>query len=226
MTLLNNLATSAGCRQRKRKTGLENVLGTIALMALVIGGVSVVGYLFTQQSDLFSASSIIEIKNLNAIRSGDELRITANVKNIGTTSISGIEINRITVGEKFSMSDQDCTGGDCLMVKIGTDNTWFSHDTANSDHSPSDDETVNDGAKKAKPPIISGVKGFAVQGDSDVSLDGGGSVAIQVILESTDTAHKISDNIRISDRLSLQLGYTSGIDVFISDVYDTRVRPG
>lgn len=130
-TSVNGKVGNKTVSKRKKLAAVSAVLG----MIIGIGVTSAVGggvyYAFQEQADLFSSSSQVEIRNLNAVRSDSTLTLTGNIKNVGSTSISGIEINSISTGENFIVEDvagcKDDSGNtvNCLNVKIGTVHTYF-----------------------------------------------------------------------------------------------------
>ena len=213
-------------QKTRRLLAVSAVLGMvigIGLTAAVGGGVY---YAYQQQADLFATSSQLEVRNLNAVRSGDTLTITANIKNVGSTSITNLAINEISTGENFRIYDSTSTD-DRLNVesltKVGlagvSDGTTYHLGVLG---------TSGEGA------IIDKPRGFGINsGSDDVSLDGGGSTAFQLRINYTDTLiaatsgnESIDNSVRISDRLTFQLFFKAGQDQQVSDVYNTRVRPG
>lgn len=241
-------------------TGKENVTGTkrtvavSAVLGMIIGiGITAavgggVYYIFQEQADLFSSSSQIEIRNLNAVlvedhAGTDTLRVTANIKNVGSTSIGSIEINNISAGRLTITDVEECkhggdnpTVGNCIEIHIGggkgagngagtgnsTDNKVYIS-SRNQGAAAGDKADLGSKAGASESTAnITGKKGFNLPGGAKVPINGGGSKAFQMIVEGD----MIAESISVSDRLTFQLKFESASDEYVSDIYNTRVRPG
>ncbi len=219
--------------KRKKLLAVSAVLGMvigIGITASVGGGVY---YAFQEQADLFSTSTQLEIRNVNAIRNGDTLSITANIKNAGSTSVTDIFINEISTGDSFKITDDDREDGRLNVVSGTSTVESFVNGKTNAQCGipatpaiPTTEATGDD--------ILDTQKGFSICPTDVSSLDGGASVALQLKVSLPNGTGNvpvaaggvISDNITISDRLTMQLAYTSGDDEYVSDIYNTRVKPG
>lgn len=205
---------------RKKLAAVSAVLGMIigiGVTAAVGGGVY---YAFQEQADLFSSSSQIEIRNLSAVRNGDTLTITANIKNAGSTAITNLQINEINTGEEFVIFRDSVASGNNLKAKIGSCEVLIDGGGTGAGN--------DDCSTTAKGPDVERRSGFNNSGaGASVSLDGGASTAFQLKITQSGTTANISEAVQISDRLTFQLFYTSGQnEEFVSDIYNTRVRPG
>ncbi len=187
---------------KKRTAAVANILGLIIGIALVTSVGGVVYYMFYEQADIITTTSHLEIRNLNAIKidgTADTLTVTANIRNMGTANIDNIYLSEITVSG--------------ISITAGTAHTKVKING-------SADIVVKNGGKFA-----SSTKSASELIEDDihkVPLSGGSSVAFQLKIQDNDI-----DPIKISDRLTLQLEYVVGnSDTFLTDVYNTRVRPG
>ena len=178
-------------------------------------------YTFQSQTDPFTTSSSLEVRNLNAVLDEDTLRLTATVKNSGQTSITAVFIDSITVSDVTLKQDQ---GGVLNAKETGT-GTYFC--TVAIATAPTD------GVKCSK---IDDARGFSlsstgVNADSATytvttsTLEGGRTSALVMEVKST-SAPDMSADINISDKLNLVLRFTSGQDELLTDVFTTRVKPG
>ena len=214
--------------RRKRTLAVSAVLGMVIGLGITAAVGAGVYYTYQEQADLFSTSAQIEVRNLNAIRSGDTLTITANVKNVGSTALTDVYLANIGAGGEFSITTDN--PNDNIEIRSGTHTAFTEVNTsydgggdlcdgplAGADCDPADEGTLE----------VSGVSYSSPDGGA--SLDGGGTNAIRLTVTMdglTPPDNNISNTVTISDRLTLQLGFTSGDDEFLSDVYNTRVRPG
>ena len=85
--------------QRRRLVALSSIVGIMIGIGITVAAGGTLFYTFQSQTDPFTTSSSLEVRNLNAILDDNELRITATVKNSGQTSITAIFIDTITVSE-------------------------------------------------------------------------------------------------------------------------------
>ena len=207
-------------------------------MVIGIGITSAVGggvyFTYQEQADLFRTSSLVEIRNLNALVKGDVLTVTGNLKNVGSTSITELTIASISAGqltvaqapdgtlESYRLvfndgakvcfaSNQTAKTGRCIM-----DHAGFSVDENGTKTASS----LDGGATKAfKLKVLSG-------NQVPTSTFGVGVRAVSGVFSGAADNPDISQSIPLSERLTIQLGYTSGTDTLTSDVYNTRVKPG
>jgi hypothetical protein len=193
-------------KQRKELLAISTIVGAV----ITIGVTGALGAglitIYQSQTDPFLTSSSVEIRNLNAIRDDDTLRVTATLKNTGQTSISGILLDKITVSDIEVTQDLEgkiVLGDDTYTKEFGFNGT--SNAIARED-----------------------ARGISVYNDGALTesiLEGGRSQAF--VLEITsDSQPEISSTVQISDRLTLTLQARSGDDVIITDTFSTRVKPG
>ena len=203
---------------------MSAVVGTL----IMVGATAAIGTgvysVVSGQIDPFTESSSIEVRNLNAVRDDDTLRVTATLKNSGQTSITSIFIESISVSDVEIKQDQE---GKLTLESNAGNPKIFCHSTnTNSTICPNDLETDE-------------ARGFSLYirgtGDatvvSDSVLEGGRTNAIVLEIECNDDSATgcgadISDDINISDKLNLVLRFHSGDDELLTDVSTTRVKPG
>ena len=103
-------STSKGMFGGKRTTapssfwsGKKKIVALSAIFGIIIGlGVTAAAggtlyFTFQSQTDPFTASSAVELRNLNVVRDGDTLTVTGVLKNSGQTSISRLWIDNMAV---------------------------------------------------------------------------------------------------------------------------------
>ena len=226
--------------RRKKLLAMSAILGMViglGLTAAVGGGLY---YIYQEQADLFSTSAQIEVRNLNALRSGDTLTITANVKNVGSTALTDVYLFEARTGDAFSITTSDPSGH--VVVSSGDYDAETDVGAASGDYDTLNELCGLNGASTTCDNdhgriAFSGISfGTGVANSYPVassSLDGGGTTAIRLVVDLPDTAAdvlagsgEISETVTITDRLTLQLGVSSGDDDFLSDIYNTRIRPG
>ncbi len=240
---------------RRRKPAVANILGLIIGIALVASVGGVVYYMFYEQADIITTTSNLEIRNLNAIRTDNTLTVTANMRNMGTAVIGDVHLNEITVGSKFSIQDKiktDCvldvndslkgvfrvnSAVDLFVLKSTTDPTCTDGDL---EEDSSSGVTPTGADVKNKIIRVITYDGFTIAEKKGVTpqaepINGGSSKAFKLKIDSdhnigtdteVDSGNIIYKTVPISERLTLQLQYTIGNDTFLTDVYNTRVRPG
>ena len=210
-------------QQRRKLIAMSAVVGTL----IMVGATAAIGAgvysVVSGQIDPFTESSSIEVRNLNAVRDDDTLRVTATLKNSGQTSITSIFIESISVSEVEIKQDQE--GKLTLESDAGNPKT-FCHNTAANN--TCDNKLAADEARGVSL-HISGTGDAAVVSDS--VLEGGRTNAIVLEIECNDDGATgcgadISDDINISDKLNLVLRFYSGDDELLTDVSTTRVKPG
>ena len=228
--LTTNRRNRLAANKRKRVAAVSVLLGMLIAIGITVALGAMMYYLFQDQADLFASSSQIEIRNLNAVRAGDTLTITGNIKNVGSTSITNIKINEIISGDGFRIYD-DVTNDCKLDFESGDDNDIEGIDpkiptttstNKNSDCGDGSSDIEISGSHRTAD--ITTVKGFST-GNSGASLDGGGSTAFQLKVRYDSAPNNIANTVQISDQLNFQLSFTSGNDKFVSDIYNTQVIP-
>ena len=197
--------------QRRRLVALSSIVGIMIGIGITVAAGGTLFYTFQSQTDPFTTSSSLEVRNLNAILDDDTLRVTATVKNSGQTSITSVFIDTISVTGITIIQNEDYE----LELTDGTDTKIFC--------------------------IVSGggcedadrVEGFSLirianQTTPEVkesTLEGGRTQAL-VMQITSDSSPDIGDKVNISDKLNLVLKFTSGQDELLTDVFTTRVKPG
>ena len=83
--------------QRRRLVALSSIVGIMIGIGITVAAGGTLFYTFQSQTDPFTTSSSLEVRNLNAILKDDTLTLTATVKNSGQTSITEVFIDSITV---------------------------------------------------------------------------------------------------------------------------------
>ncbi len=192
---------------RNKSVALSAILGMVIGLGLTGAAGGGLYYVFQEQSDLFATSSNVEIKNLNAIKRGDELTITANLKNVGSTSITDVHLSELTSGDKYKVAYTEGSAPACIFKVNGALFNISGNVTTNAPRIE-----IADG--------ISGCTSPSAFSEA-VPLQGGQTKALKFTITSAE-----NDNVLISDRLTIQLSYSSGQDTLQSDIYNTRVRPG
>ena len=203
--------------QRRRLVALSSIVGIMIGIGITVAAGGTLFYTFQSQTDPFTTSSSLEVRNLNAVLDDNTLRLTATVKNSGQTSITQVFIDSITVsdvtikqdaagildveGKKFcSITTATTATGTIIVCQPAEDARGFALST-NADTDLDDAEYV------------------------ESTLEGGRTSALVMEVESTGSPD-LSDDVNISDKLNLVLRFTSGQDELLTDVFTTRVKPG
>ncbi|ABK77309.1 hypothetical protein CENSYa_0676 [Cenarchaeum symbiosum A] len=203
-----------------KSAGLSAIFGMIIGLGITGAAAGGLYYTFTSQVDPFTSASSIDVRNLNAIRDGDELIITATIKNTGTTSISEVLIEDIRVSDLAISQDGDRR----IMVSDGAGTRFFCTGLASGTCGAG---TVTGNSTELTDADHDGIS--ILNADEDEAnrsvLEGGRSNAFKISIDS-DMAPAIGESVRISDRLTLTLRFASGDDTLVSDAFSTRVKPG
>ena len=120
---------------------LSAIVGVFITIGITVAAGGTLYYTFTSQTDPFTTSSAVEVRNLNAVNSNDELRITATLKNSGQTSITKVIIDSITVSGITIGQEDDNT------FKFGT--TTINASKITRDDGIGDDSTLEGGRTQA-----------------------------------------------------------------------------
>ena len=203
-------------KQRRKLVALGAIVGTL----IVVGVTAVAGgglfYAFQSQTDPFTTSSSVEVRNLNAVRDGDELRVTASLKNSGQTSITSVFIDDISVSDlkisqdeyglltldgQFAPKTHCLSGCDVVLTAVNSRGLSLSADGVTTGTAINVTESTLEGGR---------TNALALELDCNVSSCGA----------------DISQDVNISDKLNLILRFTSGDDVILTDVFTTRIKPG
>ena len=204
--------------QRRRLVALSSIVGIMIGIGITVAAGGTLFYTFQSQTDPFTTSSSLEVRNLNAVLDDDTLRLTATVKNSGQTSITQVFIDSITVSDITVKQDAagilDVGGKKFCKVGVATavaaDNIIVcieADDARGFALSTNADEDVDDATYEPS------------------TLEGGRTSALVMEVESTTTPD-LSADVNISDKLNLVLRFTSGQDELLTDVFTTRVKPG
>ena len=203
--------------QRRRLVALSSIVGIMIGIGITVAAGGTLFYTFQSQTDPFTTSSSLEVRNLNAVLKDNTLKLTATVKNSGQTSITAIFIDTISVS-KISI-EQDKYGILTLDDSTATDTNFCKT------------------AFAAATPVIlcsaaDDARGFSISTNGHQSgtiatvlkstLEGGRTSALVMAIEDSN----LGADVNISDKLNLVLRFTSGQDELLTDVFTTRVKPG
>ena len=198
--------------QRKRLVALSAIVGVFITIGITVAAGGTLFYTFTSQTDPFTSSSSLEVRNLNAVLDDDTLRVTATIKNSGQTSLTSVFIDTISVTDITITQDDDYK----LVLAKGTTTQEF---------------CVIQGGGCAKADRAEGYSLLRQTGNNtevvDSTLEGGRTQAFVMAITCGGTCTpNIGDNVNISDKLNLVLKFTSGQDELLTDVFTTRIKPG
>ena len=187
--------------QRRRLVALSSIVGIMIGIGITVAAGGTLFYTFQSQTDPFTTSSSIEVRNLNAVLKADTLSVTATVKNSGQTSITNVFVNEITVSDITFKQDATDGGGTLSGTGKNTTVVWTQAQLE-----------------------IAGMEGAGL----DSTIEGGRSTALVLKITSSGGTNipDIGDDVNISDKLNLVLRFTSGQDELLTDVFTTRVKPG
>ena len=244
-------APSSFWSRRKKIAALSAIFGIIIGLGVTAAAGGTLYFTFQSQTDPFTASSAVELRNLNVVRDDDRLTVTGVLKNSGQTSISRLWIDNLAVSNIVAFqsrndgSDPTSSSDDLVLYVRQLDST--DHFICLSISAPSCvdaggvaiDQTNNHTSYHAATLSTRDISGISMlrAGDNVESvLEGGRTQAFKVVIacdgpENPDVPNEcdvidISRNVAISDRLTLTFGYASGDDILVSDAYSARVRSG
>ena len=255
-------STSKGMFGGKRTTapssfwsGKKKIVALSAIFGIIIGlGVTAAAggtlyFTFQSQTDPFTASSAVELRNLNVVRDGDTLTVTGVLKNSGQTSISRLWIDNMAVSNLVAFQSLSAQGPDGTLDPTATNDNLlvFVH------RADSNSNVMCMGVGSIVCPTIT-INGQPLSNGTEVQittrqfdgismhdagtnrpaiesvLEGGRTQAFKVVItctgQGTCPVIDISRDVAISDRLTLTFGYASGDDILVSDAYSARVRSG
>ena len=242
-------AGASGPRKRKTWTRKRKAVALSAIFGIIIGlGVTAAAggtlyFTFQSQTDPFTASSAVELRNLNVVRDGDTLTVTGVLKNSGQTSISRLWIDNLAVSNLVAFQSR-ADGTD--PTATNDDLVLFVHEADNDDNfmclavGTAPCQTLNIIATNTSAtgiPYSITTRQFdgismlnlgASQHEESV-LEGGRTQAFKVVITCNGGSCPVIDisrDVAISDRLTLTFGYASGDDILVSDAYSARVRSG
>lgn len=177
---------------------LSAIVGIIIGVGVTAAAGSTLYYTFESQTDPFKSSSALDVRNLNAVKDDDLLRVTATLRNNGQTRIDEITIDKILVSsvELFQNSSTN------VILKINGNNVV----TTNYEYNTKGVTDTSTG--------------------KTVSIPYGQSEALIVEIKSKGGADRISNSVNVSDRLTITLLIKASGDTIITDAYSTRVKPG
>ena len=206
---------------RRKIIALSSIVGIMIGIGITVAAGGTLFYTFQSQTDPFTTSSSLEVRNLNAVLDDDTLRLTATVKNSGQTSITEVYIDSITVSDltikqnSVGILNVDGDGGDknfcTVAVTAVAANNVIACTKADDARGFSLSENADEDAADAD--------------ELESTLEGGRTNALVMEIESS-SAPDLSDDVNISDKLNLVLRFTSGQDELLTDVFTTRVKPG
>lgn len=209
-------------KNRKKLIALSAIVGTIIAVGVTAAAGGGLFYVFQSQTDPFSTSAALEIRNLNALRDGDELTVTATIKNTGQTSLTQLYIDSISVSAIDIAQNNDGV----VIVDNGDEDQGYCSQVVTSTLCA---VGLDDGTER---------RGFSISTNGaglveESVLEGGRTQAFKLVIEATDptptdTTNEvdISEDVNISDQLTMTLRFNSGDDTLVSDAYSTRVRSG
>ena len=238
-------AASPGWSRRKKIAALSAIFGIIIGLGVTAAAGGTLYFTFQSQTDPFTASSAVELRNLNVVRDNDVLTVTGVLKNSGQTSISRLWIDNLAVSniEAFQVKNNgenpDTTSDNLiLLVKMvgGTAHLCVAVESLDCVSAIGKYTGINNAANQS---LIStrqfdGIS-MANTGAEVVEsvLEGGRTQAFKITISCdgpTPTSGcntiDISREVAISDRLTITFGYASGDDRLVSDSYSARVRSG
>jgi len=79
-------------RERRRKKGVSPILATVILLGITVAAGGAVYAIWTGQSTQISASNLIQIDTVNAVKGSNHADFTITVKNIGTSPWKELEV--------------------------------------------------------------------------------------------------------------------------------------
>ena len=237
---------------RNRKiVALSAIFGIIIGLGVTAAAGGTLYFTFQSQTDPFTASSAVELRNLNVVRDDDTLTVTGVLKNSGQTSISRLWIDNLAVSNLVAFQSLD-NGNDptatddnlMLFVRhLDTNPTHYMCIIVGGASCPNqlggDSSAITQGSSFATNITTRQFDGIsmrnAASGGQDVEsvLEGGRTQAFKVVITCSGPGQPgpcniidISRDVAISDRLTLTFGYASGDDILVSDAYSARVRSG
>ena len=214
------MTTKTQTKSKRRKIiALSAIIGVMIAAGITVAAGSTLFYTFQSQTDPFTTSSSVEVRNLNAVRDDDTLRVTATLKNSGQTSLTNVFIDNISVS----------------VLKISQDEYGIL--TLDGQFAPQTHCTSDTPPNCANELVAAKIRGFSLstnglKNDSatvtDSILEGGRTNAFVLEIDCNLAAcgADISQDVNISDKLNLVLRLTSGDDVILTDVFTTRIKPG
>ena len=208
--------------KRRQLVALSAIVGVFITIGITVAAGGTLFYTFQSQTDPFTSSSSLEVRNLNAVLDDDTLRLTATIKNSGQTSLTAIYIDSITISDLAIK--QDAAG---ILNADGSSATTKNFCTVAVTAVAADNVVECIKAEDAR--------GFSlsINADEDIAdasvlgstLEGGRTNALVMEIESS-TNPNIGADVNISDKLNMVLRFTSGQDELLTDVFTTRVKPG
>ena len=234
---------------RNRKiVALSAIFGIIIGLGVTAAAGGTLYFTFQSQTDPFTASSAVELRNLNVVRDDDTLTVTGVLKNSGQTSISRLWIDNLAVSEIVAFQSRnngaDPTAGDDDLVLYVRHLDFNDRFICLAIATPScvdaggvtilRTNTTTFHSSTLSTRDISGISMYrtGAPGNVESVLEGGRTQAFKVVIDCDGNGGDacdvidISRAVAISDRLTLTFGYASGDDILVSDAYSARVRSG
>lgn len=244
-------APSSFWSRKKKIAALSAIFGIIIGLGVTAAAGGTLYFTFQSQTDPFTASSAVELRNLNVVRDGDTLTVTGVLKNSGQTSISRLWIDNMAVSNLVAFQSLSRAGANNNIDPTATNDNLmvFVHEADSNSNfmclgvgttTTCPGMTINGQALSNGTGIsittrqfdgISMVNSNTGQNDIESVLEGGRTQAFKVVIACGDNIAgcatlDISRAVAISDRLTLTFGYASGDDILVSDAYSARVRSG
>ena len=191
-------------KRRRQLVALSSIVGIMIGIGITVAAGGTLFYTFQSQTDPFTTSSSLEVRNLNAVLNDDTLSVTATIKNSGQTSITAVYIDEITVSD---LTITQPPGGTHALHTEDSGGTKEFEIGGTNDPDDARGFSIKEGAE-----------------DTDSTLEGGRTNAF-VMKITSDSSPDVGD-VNISDKLNLRLRFTSGQDELVTDVFSTRVKPG
>ena len=238
---------------RNRKiVALSAIFGIIIGLGVTAAAGGTLYFTFQSQTDPFTASSAVELRNLNVVRDDDTLTVTGVLKNSGQTSISRLWIDNLAVSNleayqsRNDGSDPTASHDDLVLYVRHTDfedrflclAVTTPGCTHYGDGTPIASPQPDNSTRYAGTITTRQFDGISMRNSGtgvESVLEGGRTQAFKVVITcdgvnppGTDPCGviDISRAVAISDRLTLTFGYASGDDILVSDAYSARVRSG
>ena len=228
--------------RKKKIAALSAIFGIIIGLGVTAAAGGTLYFTFQSQTDPFTASSAVELRNLNVVRDDDTLTVTGVLKNSGQTSISRLWIDNMAVSNLVAFQslqdggDPTATNDDLMIFVRPADAERYMCISVGVPTCPTTGLgiTPNNTNSAAVPITTRQFDGISMEnsGGEDIEsvLEGGRTQAFKVVITCDGSATcpviNISRDVAISDRLTLTFGYASGDDILVSDAYSARVRSG
>ena len=95
----------------RRKVGISAIAGMLIGLGITAAAAPAVYFAFQENFSQFTEFAALDVQNLNAARDGDRLVVTATIKNVGSTSISSIILEELSVDDLRLQQDPSLDDG-------------------------------------------------------------------------------------------------------------------